>query len=125
MFLAAKWPGILRWMIEGALDWQANGLLRPPSVIAETEEYFSLQDLLGEWLDECCDFEPGNNYKWESVADLFASWREFAEAAGEEPGTRKNFGDLLQGRGAERHRTSTARGFQGIRLKRQRLYDDG
>ena len=27
--LKAEWPGILRWMIEGCLDWQANGLVRP------------------------------------------------------------------------------------------------
>ena len=29
--LRAEWPGILRWMIEGCLDWQRNGLLRPAS----------------------------------------------------------------------------------------------
>ena len=27
--LKAEWPGILRWMIEGCLDWQTNGLVRP------------------------------------------------------------------------------------------------
>src|ERR1700731_2062335 len=32
--LRAEWPGILRWMIDGCLDWQANGLVRP-SIIVE------------------------------------------------------------------------------------------
>ena len=27
--LRAEWPAILRWMIEGCLDWQSNGLVRP------------------------------------------------------------------------------------------------
>ena len=29
-------PGILKWMIEGCLDWQAGGLIRPASVVAAT-----------------------------------------------------------------------------------------
>ena len=27
--LEAEWPAILRWMIDGCLDWQRNGLIRP------------------------------------------------------------------------------------------------
>ena len=27
--LRNEWPGILRWMINGCLDWQSNGLVRP------------------------------------------------------------------------------------------------
>ena len=42
-------------MIEGCLDWQANGLLKPASVLAATEEYFSDQDLFAHWLAEECD----------------------------------------------------------------------
>ena len=53
-------------MIEGCLDWQANGLVRPESVIRATESYFADQDLLAQWLDEACDAEPGNRYKSES-----------------------------------------------------------
>ncbi len=38
--LKAEWPAILRWAIEGRLDWQRNGLIRPNSVLAATEDYF-------------------------------------------------------------------------------------
>ena len=62
--LREEWPGILRWMIEGCLDWQENGLVRPDSVIRATESYFEDQDLLSQWLAEECDAEPGNNYKY-------------------------------------------------------------
>jgi hypothetical protein len=48
--LRAEWPMILRWMINGCLDWQKNGLVRPDSVIATTQAYFEDQDLLGQWL---------------------------------------------------------------------------
>jgi putative DNA primase/helicase len=49
--LRAESAGILRWMIDGCLDWQANGLRRPQSVVEATEEYFSNQDTFGQWLD--------------------------------------------------------------------------
>jgi putative DNA primase/helicase len=39
--LKAEWPAILRWMIEGCLDWRKNGLVRPKVVLEATSEYFS------------------------------------------------------------------------------------
>lgn len=38
--LQAELPAILRWMIEGCLDWQAHGLIRPQVVIDATADYF-------------------------------------------------------------------------------------
>jgi putative DNA primase/helicase len=55
--LKAEWPGILRWMIDGCLDWQENGLLRPNSVTKATADYFGEQYLFKQWLDEECDAE--------------------------------------------------------------------
>jgi putative DNA primase/helicase len=84
-----------------------------------TNEYFSAQDLFGQWLDDECDVEPGNTYKTEASADLFASWRAYAERAGEQPGTQKSFAENMQTRGLERFRTKSFRGFRGIRLRQQ------
>jgi putative DNA primase/helicase len=53
--LKAEWPGILRWMIDGALDWQKIALAPPPDVRAAVEEYFTNQDIIGRWIEECCD----------------------------------------------------------------------
>jgi putative DNA primase/helicase len=63
--LVAEAPGILSWMIEGCLNWQASGLIKPASVLSATEEYFSDQDLFAHWLAEECDCEPGNMDKCE------------------------------------------------------------
>ncbi len=79
--------GILQWMVNGCLDWQACGLLKPASVIAATDEYFSDQDLFAHWLAEECVCEPGNSSRSESSGKLFKSWKEFALAAGTGPGT--------------------------------------
>jgi putative DNA primase/helicase len=41
--LQREWPGILRWMIDGCLDWQRAGLVRPKVVADATAEYFEAQ----------------------------------------------------------------------------------
>jgi putative DNA primase/helicase len=115
----AEWPGILRWMIEGALDWQRDGLVRPQKVLDATAEYFGAQEIVGRFLEEECDFEPGNRHKTEFVSDLFEAWSKFAKANGEAPGSAKSFTDTLQKRGIDRHRTMNARLYRGVRLRRR------
>jgi putative DNA primase/helicase len=118
--LRAEWPGILRWMIDGCLDWQANGLVRPDVVLDATESYFAEQDMFGQWLDECCESAPtGVQRKSETSQALFESWTIFAQAAGEEPGSRRAFAERM----AQRGRVSSKDGrgnrvYLGIRLKK-------
>jgi len=50
--LKAEAPGILRWMIQGCVDWQRNGLLRPRVVTDATKDYFETQDIVGRWIEE-------------------------------------------------------------------------
>jgi putative DNA primase/helicase len=122
--LKAEWPGILRWLIDGCLDWQANRLVRPESVVRATESYFEDQDLISQWLAEACDAEPGNRYKSAPVGVLFASWTEFASRVGETPGSIKAFSAWLEKqdfeRGTEGH--AKVRCFRGLML-RQRAAD--
>jgi putative DNA primase/helicase len=110
--LKAEWPGILRWMIDGCLDWQANGLLRPKA----TEDYFGEQDLFKQWLEEECDVEPTNPHKFEATGALFESWSAYAIKAGERPGSKKSFSSTMQRHGLTPDRTSGQRRFRGIRL---------
>src|SRR5215207_2096820 len=95
-------------MIEGCLDWQANGLVRPDAVQAATAEYFENQDLFGQWLEEECDVDPGNHHKWETTGSLFTSWSEYAQSAGESPGSKKSFSEAMQRRGFEPKRAARA-----------------
>jgi len=115
--LKGEWSGILRWMIEGCLDWQRNGLVRPTSVTAATQAYFEDQDLFRQWLEDECEIEPGTSYLWERTVDLFASWSAYAKAAGEHPGSLKNFTPALIRHGLQPYRTKQVRGWSGIRLK--------
>ena len=118
--LKSEWPGILRWLIEGCLDWQRNRLVRPASVLQATENYFEDQDLLSQWLAEACEAESGNRYRWEPVGTLFASWTEFASRAGEKPGSVKAFGNSLEKLGYERGKEGHAkvRCHRGLMLRK-------
>ncbi len=117
--LRDEWPGILRWMIEGCLDWQANGLIRPATVTAATENYFEDQDLFQQWLDEECDVEKGNRWKKATGAELFGSWTAFTFRAGEKPGSSKSFGAELTKRGFDRIKLGheKTRAYTGLQLR--------
>jgi putative DNA primase/helicase len=110
--------GILRWMIDGCLDWQKNGLSRPDCVQVATKEYFDEQDLLGQWIEDRCDVRIGDPKMWDRSADLYDNWKEFSEKAGEPAGTKTAFGAAMRKRGFQRHRLPDGnRAIRFIRLK--------
>ena len=122
--LQAEWPSILRWLIVGCLDWQANGLNRPAVVSGATEEYFAEQDVFGQWLDEACIVDKANPYRKATTGELFGSWSDYARASSEPIGTERAFSQALQKRhfpivkNVPTPAGGRARGFSGIELRR-------
>jgi putative DNA primase/helicase len=115
--LKAEWPGILTWAIHGCLEWQKVGLAPPAAVLAATAEYLDSEDAAANWLTECC-IQHGTLHV--SASDLFKSWREWAEAAGEFSGSQKGFSQKLVAKGFEAKRLAGGKaGFLGIGLKPQ------
>jgi putative DNA primase/helicase len=115
--LKAEWSGILAWAIEGCLEWQRIGLNPPKAVIDATESYLESQDLLGEWLSECCEIK-GNG--WEATTSLFDSWKLWAENRDEWVGSVKTLSQRLEDRGGFRkcrNKERTQMGFAGLKLK--------
>jgi len=117
--LKAEWPAILRWMIDGCIDWQMNGLVRPGVVVDATAAYFSEQDIIHQWIEDCC--EVGKKHA-DTVASLFKSWSDYALANGEKPGSTKSFSQILIRNGCApvKRITGTARngrGWEGIAVK--------
>jgi putative DNA primase/helicase len=112
--LRAELPGILRWAVDGSLDWRRGGLRPPPAVLEATRAYRSGEDVLGAFLEERCVQEPGARVVGSA---LFAVFREWAEKNGERPITARAFGDALEERGIERGRSHGQRWFLGLKLK--------
>jgi putative DNA primase/helicase len=113
--LEAEWPAILRWMIEGCLAWQRGGLFRPKVVLDATEEYFTEQDSIRQWIEERC--ETGKGTLADTSANLFKSWSSWAVANGEKAGSTKWFAQVLRRLGFGQYRKNKARGFLGIEVK--------
>jgi putative DNA primase/helicase len=111
--LAAEGGGILNWMIEGCLEWQKHGLGECRVVQEATSAYLDAEDGLGSWLQECCVRDQSASA---SSSALFASWRKWAEQAGEFVGTIKTFSQALEARGCRRTRTRMGSEFRGLAL---------
>ena len=112
--LKAEWPGILQWMVDGCLIWQERGLVPPDVVRQATDDYLSAEDALALWTAERC---KQTGYGKAEASSLFASWRQWAASAGEEPGSQKAFSQALEARGYRKSRTSSGRmAFEGIAL---------
>jgi putative DNA primase/helicase len=116
--LKAEGPGILRWAIDGCLDWQRNGLIRPASMLEETRRYFVEQDVVGQWLECCCEVTRDGSAK-ETFANLFSSWTGFCAQTGGDVGSKKDFSSKLRKLGFESKRgTGGTVTYIGIRLSR-------
>jgi putative DNA primase/helicase len=71
------------------------------------------EDAITLWLNECTTEAKGHR---ESSAELFKSWKEWCEAAGEYPGTRRRFSQNLEAKGLVPERKTEGRGYNGRRL---------
>ena len=111
--LKEEWPIVLRWLIDGCLQWQREGL-NPPAVVRDaTEEYFQAEDSFQQWLSECCEVERGHSA---AHSALWESWKGWAERAGEFVGTKKRFALQLRARGFVAGRDRKGVVYNGLRV---------
>jgi putative DNA primase/helicase len=115
--LVPEHPAILRWMVDGCLEWQRDGLAVPEPVRQASDDYFANQDTLEQWLEDCCLDHRNNPLAFEATRTLFDSWKAWAEARNTLPGSEKAFAQSLADKGYKQHRMPYARGFRGIQLK--------
>lgn len=115
--LAKESPGILQWMIEGAVIWSQAGLHVPEKIRAASEEYMSDMDDFAMWVEDCCTLDPyGNGFTRSAL--LFECYHYWKKARNEAPLNSKGFADELQRRfpTVTHKRQKDGRGFCGISL---------
>jgi putative DNA primase/helicase len=115
--LKAEWPAILRWAVDGCLEWQKIGLAPPAAIKTATNEYFAEQDTFSMWLDEACN--TGSQDMTGRSADLFEAWAVYLTKAGGAKPSSKSFSTKMTAKGFvkctighDKHR-----GFTGVQLK--------
>ncbi|MGW6012351.1 DNA primase family protein [Streptomyces sp. NPDC055210] len=79
--LRSEMPGILAWLIRGAVDWYAEGLGDPASVRAAVEEYKEESDNLAGFFPGRLVLAPG---RWLSNSDIWTEYGQWARDNGEE-----------------------------------------
>ncbi len=106
--LEKELPGILTWAVQGCLAWQSEGLRDPDEVRGATESYRVEQDVLGEFMDECC---IRKSTAIVSKKDFYESYIEWCKENNQTPISQRHFRGKVTERGI-----GERRGTAGIKL---------
>lgn len=111
--------GILRWAVEGCRMWQKDGLNPPPRVLEAVEDYRAEMDAIGQFLAERTELDSASSLK---AGDLYASYRDWAEAGGEFQLSLRRFGTAIRERGFQKYRNEQGVHYRGLRLRKSGLW---
>jgi len=86
------------------------------AVLDATTEYFSDQDTLQQWLDDCT--EDGGEFAFTRTTELFASWKMWCEARNLKPGSEQGFSGALRDKDFQKKRNGVGQmGFRNLVLR--------
>jgi putative DNA primase/helicase len=118
--LLAELPGVLAWIVDGARRYITAGLEPPAAVEAATDDYREEESAVGRFITERCQVDPAY---WVQAGDLYAAWKGWCVANGEDSGTQTAFGrrlsELRDEAGEQRFPPDSVRAFRirrGLRL---------
>ena len=127
--LQAEAPGILNWMLDGLNEYYVMGINPPDTVKNATQEYREDQDILHDFIKDCCltnddlkkEFGGVNRDISVSAGILYSNyktWYLFGGGAQKDLISITKFGKLLIELGFTRDRKSTGKVYHGIELKK-------
>jgi putative DNA primase/helicase len=115
--LEAELPGILRWAVEGCKLWQQEGLDPPKSVTNATGMYQSEMDVIGDFINECCEVVADAKTPFK---DLFNRYKNWCSQNGDDFPDQKEFARALNERGFSAGKSGALGRFRnGIQLKKR------
>lgn len=84
----ASREAILKWMVEGAIEWYENGLPHPPEVRdATTYQRLQASSVL-LFIDQCCELSPNQRAEGNALYTAYMAW---CHSNGYKPFGRKRF----------------------------------
>jgi P4 family phage/plasmid primase-like protien len=90
-------PGILNWMIEGAIDWLSTMKVPEPELSKRAlSSFWAAGSIMGEWLEARCDLSDPDVST--GATPLYADFKEFCAAQGVKEDrilTQTSFGSAL------------------------------
>lgn len=112
--LRAEQKGILRWLVEGCLEWQKVGLVLPKEVTQANASYQSEEDTIGSFLQDCLVVEAGSKTSAKDMYAKFVAWAETNNMG--KPLGAKMFTKALRNKGFEGNHGRAGTVFCGLRL---------
>lgn len=111
--LRDEYGQILSWMIAGAQTYYRKGLIRSPVVISSSEEYFSDNDVIGQWIEDRVVVEEDAKIEGQVAYMDFSSWCQ--DAGLRFIMSRGEFTRAIKARGFEARTASVRRGAAPVR----------
>ena len=93
--LKSELPGILAWLVKGCLYWQERGLDPPEMVKNATSKYQEENDLIGDFIAECCVLDENSATQ---AGPLYSEYKDWAEGLGHKPINGTRFGKEMKKR---------------------------
>jgi putative DNA primase/helicase len=115
LIVSKEGPAILRWIIDGSVQREAEGQLHVAKVILDdTEDYFAEENVLQDFIDTHLTSEPGGKVK---TSDVYDAWKVYCSKSGRTSGARNSFTTQMQAAGVMYQRTMDGRYFINVRLE--------
>lgn len=120
--LQLELPGILRWLVDGAMAWRSAGIGSCTAVEQATEQYRQSQDVVGQFLDEMCTVDADANVQASELFQAFSKW--VADTHGLHHFTGRKMASALASKGIESRKFGKAqnRHYFGLRLNEPHSY---
>jgi putative DNA primase/helicase len=113
--LIPEYPAILRWAIDGCLQWQKERLGTASSIQKAGSDYFERQDVFGRWIAEQCLLDAALQTP---PGKLFADYRSWCQGNGETPLSSPEFSEKVdRTKGLSRTKYAGTRYIRGIGLR--------
>lgn len=111
--LKRELPGILNWAVQGAIDWQTEGLNLPQSVADATNGYRKEMDIIELFVSDNC--EVGSDYQ-APAAQLYQLYKTWASTNNEYVMSKNKFGEEMKKK-FEKKRKKVGNVYLGLRIK--------
>lgn len=108
-------PAILKWAVDGAVQYYNGGLKAPKRVKDSTEAYLNDQDIVQRWVNDRCDVSDPE--ATEKFSDLYEDYKVWSEGEGENVFTQRTFATKLTDKGYDKARSNATKYRKGIKLR--------
>ena len=120
--LQLELPGILRWLVDGAMAWRSAGIGSCDAVSRATEQYRQSQDVVGQFLDEMCTVATDEKVQASELWQSFSKWVQDTHGLNHFTGRKMASALAAKGFESRKHGKAQNRFYFGLRLNEPHSY---